>query len=162
MEVSARSAPTGLVTGSLRRHSLSTCIICLLVSPQGQLWTVQLVPLGKGMGRNFSWVCDIIIQQVSICICLNTASACLQLPLFIPFTLRDVTWLVSQQQKVPEILATFSPSVRVDGIWRQLDLALWLGSFLELGKRQPAYTASQEGEEGVSVTTAFFSPNLCP
>lgn len=46
----------------------------------------------------------------------HSASACLQLPLFILFTLRDVTWLVSEQQKVPEILATFSPSVQVGGI----------------------------------------------
>lgn len=80
MKVTARSAPTGLVAESLRRHSLATCIICLLVGPQVQFGTVQLVPLGKGMERNFAWVCD-IVYQVSICICFTTlllpVSSCL-------------------------------------------------------------------------------------
>lgn len=115
MKSSARSSPTGLIAEPLRWHLLATGIICLLVGPQGQFQTVQLVSLGKGMGRKFACVLDIIMYQVFMCICLNTASVCLQLPLFILLTLRDVTWLMSGQPRAPEILATLSSSVQVDG-----------------------------------------------
>lgn len=65
MKISAKSAPISLVAEFLRWHSPATCIICFLVHPQGQFGTVQVLLLGKGMGRNT------LLLSVSSCLCLT-------------------------------------------------------------------------------------------
>lgn len=127
------------------------------------IWDSPACTLGEGNGKK-RCICSGHYNILSFHAHMpqHSDSVCLQSPLFIPVPLRDVMQLVSGQPRVPETLATLSSSVQVDGIWRQLDLALWLGSFLKLGQRQYAYTGRWEGEEGFSVGTAVFSPNAFP
>ena len=116
MKISARSAPIGFVAESLRWHSLANCIICLLVGPQGQFRTVQLVPLRKGMGRSFACVLVIIMYQVSMCICLTTLLLSVSSCLCLSHSPLGMLHGWCEGSRVPEILPTLSQSVQVDGI----------------------------------------------
>lgn len=67
-----------------------------------------------------------------------------------------------RQPRVLEILEAFSLPVQVEGTRMQLELALWLGSFLKLGKMWYTDTGRGEGEEEFSVVTAVLPPEAFP